>query len=137
MPSPSTLAEFRSCWLPHVTDGGLSRIIELLERASPLLIHGSFARALPMGCLATQIAWNHPRTCRHQHEAGVLWLTRVAGLNPATSSVILDWDQNGVHDWELRSALLDACRGELDRRSEAGVGPAAVVCGTAYDPGMT
>lgn len=116
MPSPSTIAEFRSQWLPHVTDDGLARLVSLLDSASPLLIHGAFTRAVPMGCLASHIAWNHP-TARHlNEEAGVCWLTRVANLNPATSTVIQAWDQSGVHDWDLRSGLLAACRDEQTAR---------------------
>ena len=64
------LNELREEWLPHVTDAGLERIIDLLEKSSPLLIHGAFTRAVPMGCLATQIAWNHPRTCHLTLDAG-------------------------------------------------------------------
>ena len=112
------LAEFRSAWLPHVTDDGLNRLIELLEKASPLLIHGMFTRAVPMGCLASHIAWNHPQTCRFDHEAGVLWLSRVAGLNPATSAVILAWDRHGAGDFQLRTALLEACRDEKTTRAQ-------------------
>jgi hypothetical protein len=103
----------------------LSRLIDLLDRASPLLIHGAFARAVPMGCLATHIAWHHPRTRHLQHEAGVMWLSRVAALNPATSAVILDWDKAGVHDFELRSLLLAACREEEARRAAPKELPAA------------
>ena len=110
------VVEFRAAWLPHVTDDGLNRIIELMEKASPLLIHGTFTRALPMGCLASHIAWNHPKTCRFDHEAGVLWLAKVAGLNPATSAVILAWDLHGVGDFSLRSALLEASRDEQAAR---------------------
>jgi hypothetical protein len=112
------VVEFRAAWLPHVTDSGLGRIIELLEKGSPLLIHGAFTRAVPMGCLASHIAWNHPQTCRYQHEAGVAWLSKVAGLNPATSAVILAWDRGGTGDFALRTALLDECRGEAARRRE-------------------
>lgn len=119
MPSPSTLAEFRTVWLPHVTDAGLARVVELLEKASPLLIHGAFERAVPMGCLASHIAWRHPATSHLSCEAGVVWLTRVVGLNPATSAVILAWDRMGVHDWELRDELLAACRAEQARRAVA------------------
>lgn len=117
MASRDPVAEFRADWLPHVTDAGLNRIVELLEKASPLLIHGTFAKAVPMGCLATHVAWNHPETCRLQHEAGVVWLTKVAGLNPATSALILAWDQAGVGDFELRNDLLAACAEERDRRA--------------------
>lgn len=113
-----SVAEFRAAWLPHVTDGGLSRIIELLEKGSPLLIHGAFTRAVPMGCLASHIAWNHPRTCQYQHEAGVVWLSKVAGLNSATSAVILAWDRGGTGDFALRTALLAECRKEAARRAE-------------------
>ena len=112
------LAEFRSAWLPNITDGGLTRIIELLEKASPLLIHGTFTRVPPMGCLASHVAWNHPKTCRFEHEAGVMWLSRVAGLNPATSRVILAWDRHGTGDYALRSALLEACRDERTERRQ-------------------
>jgi hypothetical protein len=119
MSTQEPVAEFRAAWLPHVTDDGLNRIIDLLEKASPLLIHGTFTRALPMGCLASHIAWNHPRTCRFDHEAGVLWLSRVAGLNPATSAVILAWDRHGAGDFPLRTAFLDACHEEVAARGAA------------------
>ena len=79
------LKELRDGWFPHTTDAGLDRLITLLESGSPLLIHGAFTRAMPMGCLATHIAWNHPETAEFSLDAGVAWLTRVAGLNPATS----------------------------------------------------
>lgn len=106
------LAEFRAVWLPHTTDAGLARLVDLLAAASPMLVHGAFTRAMPTGCLATHIAWNHPRTQRHADDAGICWLSRVARLNPATSRVILAWDRSGVHDHELRGALLAACRAE-------------------------
>jgi hypothetical protein len=111
-----TLTEFRDQWLPHVSDAGLGRLIELLETASPLLIHGAFSRACAMGCLATHIAWHHPATRQTHDEAGVLWLTRVAKLNPATSRVILAWDRDGRNDWALRAELLRACLHEKGRR---------------------
>lgn len=115
-----TVAEFRAAWLPHVTDAGLARLEQLLDSASPLLIHGAFSRACAMGCLATHIAWHHPATRGLDDEAGVLWLTRVAGLNPATSRVILAWDRGGANDWTLRAELLRACRDEQRRRRERG-----------------
>src|SRR6516225_6626879 len=89
------LNELNAIWLPNITDEGLDRLIELLESDSPLLIHGSFTRAVPMGCLATHAAWHHPRTRHLTVEAGVTWLNRVAGLNPATSRVIREWDARG------------------------------------------
>lgn len=118
MPPAAVVAEFKAAWLPHVTDDGLGRITELLEKASPLLIHGAFSKAVPLGCLASHIAWNHPETAHLQYEAGVCWLSRVAGLNPATSRVVLAWDQGGVGDFELRTALLGACRAEQLQRAE-------------------
>jgi hypothetical protein len=110
------LGELRSAWLPNMTDAGLARLIELLEQASPLLIHGCFTRAVPMGCLATHVAWNHPRTQHMNVDAGITWLHRVAGLNPATSLVIREWDIRGVHDLELRTDLLAELRRELQAR---------------------
>lgn len=120
MPPSNVLAEFRAAWLPHVTDDGLIRVIELLEKASPLLIHGAFTRAVPMGCLASHIAWRHPAAACRDADAGVYWLTRVAGLNPATSAVIQAWDRLGVGDWVLKEELLAACREERTRRAEVG-----------------
>src|SRR4051812_18203094 len=112
MASPNAVTEFRAAWLPHVSDDGLRRLIDLLGKGSPLLIHGAFTRSMPMGCLASHIAWNHPRTRQLQHEAGVVWLSKVAGLNPATSAVILAWDRNGNADLALRADLFEACMAE-------------------------
>jgi hypothetical protein len=117
MASHDPIAEFRNDWLPNITDDGLGRLLELLSKASPLLIHGAFTRAVPMGCLASHIAWNHPRTCRLSQEAGIVWLAKVAGLNPATSAVILAWDREGHSNFELRTSLIAACQDELDRRA--------------------
>ena len=114
------MKELRDGWFPHTTDAGLSRLIDLLESGSPLLIHGTFTKALPMGCLATHIAWHHPATADQTQDAGIAWLSRVAGLNPATSHVIRAWDCGGQHDWELRSSLVAECKDERQRRSEAG-----------------
>jgi hypothetical protein len=111
------LQEFRARWLPHATDRGLNRVLELLRAASPLLIHGAFTRCSTQGCLATHLAWHHPTTERLQNEAGVIWLTKVAQINPATSHVILAWDRAGVHDWDLREDLLGECHRELERRA--------------------
>lgn len=118
MPTSDPIAEFRAAWLPHVTNEGLDRLIDLLGKASPLLIHGAFTRAVPMGCLASHIGWNHERTAHLNTEAGVMWLCRVAGLNPATSSLVLAWDRAGIGDFELRTALLAACRDEKTLREE-------------------
>jgi hypothetical protein len=116
MLSHECLRELRSAWLPNITDNGLDRLIELLERASPLLIHGCFTRAVPMGCLATHAAWNHPRTAHLTLDAGVTWLYRVAGLNPATSYVIREWDCRGNQDFETRTELLALFTDERERR---------------------
>src|SRR5258708_36219813 len=116
MLSQECTRELKSSWLPNITDVGLDRVIDLLEKDSPLLIHGAFTRAVPMGCLATHIAWNHPRTEQWTLEAGIMWLSRVAGLNPATSQVIRAWDAGGTHDWELRSSLLENFKEERERR---------------------
>jgi hypothetical protein len=106
-----------------MTDAGLSRLIELLERASPLLIHGCFAKSVPMGCLATHLAWNHPRTSHLTTDAGITWLHRVAGLNPATSHVIHEWDRRGPRDLALRNDLLTLLREEKLARSTPGCKP--------------
>lgn len=112
MLSPECLDELRCAWLPHISDAGLDRLVDLLEKSSPLLIHGCFTRAVPMGCLATHIAWHHPRTHHLTLDAGITWLHHVAGLNPATSHVLREWDRRGVHDLELRADLLALLRNE-------------------------
>jgi hypothetical protein len=117
MLTPECLHEFRNAWLPNMTDAGLSRLIELLERGSPMLIHGCFTKSVPMGCLATHLAWNHPRTAHLTTDAGISWLHRVAGLNPATSHVIHEWDRRGPRDLTLRDDLLAALRAEQQARS--------------------
>lgn len=116
MLSDDTVRELRANWLPHLTDAGLDRLITLLESASPLLIHGRFTAALPQGCLATHAGWHHPRVCHRTLDAGVMWLSRVAGLNPATSHVIRAWDRLGPHDLELRGDLLAELTAERDSR---------------------
>jgi hypothetical protein len=121
MLSLECLRELRSTWLPNITDAGLNRLIELLEKGSPYLIHGSFTRAVPMGCLATHAAWNHPQTAHLTLDAGITWLHRVAGLNPATSYVIREWDCRGSQNWEVRSELLAVLREEQERRQDTPV----------------
>ncbi len=116
MPLSACLEELRNEWFPHITDAGLDRIVELLQQGSPLLIHGAFTRAPAQGCIASHIAWHHPRTCQLTQEAGITWLGRIAGLNPATSKVIAAWDTEGNHNYTLRTALLEACKEERDRR---------------------
>ena len=117
MLTPECRTELRTAWLPHMTDRGLNRLIELLEKGSPLLLHGCFTRVVPMGCLATHLAWNHPRTCHLTVDAGITWLHRVAGLNPATSHVLRAWDERDTNDLELRADLLRELRVESENRT--------------------
>ena len=120
MLSRESVAELRSLWLPNITDSGLDRLIGLLEQGSPLLVHGCFTKALPMGCLATHAAWHHPRTAHLTVDAGINWLHRVAGLNPATSHVIRDWDGAGPHGLEVRLELLRLFKEERAARRQPG-----------------
>ncbi len=118
MLSKPCLHELQTTWLPHITDQGLDRIIDLLEKGSPLLIHGSFTKAMPQGCLATHIAWNHPRTAHLHHDAGIIWLSRVVGINPANSRVVREWDANSACDFQIRSDLLEILKQERQTRQE-------------------
>src|SRR5436309_2075679 len=119
MLSQESVRELRTAWLPNITDEGLDRLIDLLEKGSPLLIHGSFTRVVPMGCLATHVAWHHPCTRHLTLDAGILWLNRVAGLNPATSHVIREWDRSATSNWEVRAELLASFKDERRRRQES------------------
>ena len=116
MISAECAAELRSAWLPNLTDAGLDRIIEMLRERSPFLIHGCFTKAAPQGCLASHAAWHHPRTAHLTQDAGISWLHRVAGLNPATSRVLLEWDSRGADDLDLRTELLNLFRKESQIR---------------------
>jgi hypothetical protein len=123
MLSSECLRELRTAWLPNMTDAGLARVIELLEQGSPLLVHGCFTRTVPMGCLASHIAWNHPETAHHTLDAGIAWLFGVAGLNPATSQVIAAWDRQGHRDLDLRADLLREFRREAEARATRKTAP--------------
>ncbi len=121
MLSPDMIRELQGQWFPNITSTGLDRLIELLEQGSPLLVHGSFLGILPMGCLATHAAWHHPRTGHLTVDAGITWLHQVAGLNPATSHVIREWDRRGPHDLAFRFQLLQLFKEErLNRRRKKG-----------------
>jgi hypothetical protein len=117
MLSHECLHELRTVWLPNITDAGLDRLIDLLQKGSPLLIHGCFTRSVPMGCLATHVGWNHPQTAHLTLDAGISWLHHVAGLNPATSHVIREWDRRGARDWTMRADLLEVFRAEQAARN--------------------
>jgi hypothetical protein len=119
MLSPECVRELRTNWLPNITDAGLHRLIDLLEKGSPFLIHGCFTRALPMGCLATHVAWNHPRTAHLSIDAGINWLHHIAGLNPATSRVLREWDRGGSQNWEMRAELLGIFKQERASRNHS------------------
>jgi hypothetical protein len=118
MLSQECIHELNTSWSPNITDTGLDRLIDLLEKGSPLLIHGSFTRSVPMGCLATHAAWNHPKTEHMTLDAGICWLNGVAGLNPATSRVIREWDGCASFDFEVRRELVAFFRQERDRRGQ-------------------
>jgi hypothetical protein len=121
MLSPECVRELRTSWLPNLTDTALDRLIDLLEKDSPLLVHGCFTRVVPMGCLATHAAWHHPNTAHLNADAGITWLHAVAGLNPATSAVIREWDACGARPWVTRRAVLEVLREEQRARHD---GPA-------------
>jgi hypothetical protein len=111
------LGELRNAWLPNMTDTGLERLISLLESGSPFLIHGCFTKAIPMGCLASHLAWHHPRTAHLTLDAGITWLHHIAHLNPATSLVLREWDSRGANDTALRLELLAELRQEQKQRA--------------------
>jgi len=110
--------EFTNVWLPNITNQGLDRLIDLLEKDSPLLIHGSFTRAFPQGCLATHIGWHHPCTQHLTANAGIVWLTNIVAMNPATSSVIRSWDSCGPCAYEMRQELLYLLKEDRIRRQD-------------------
>jgi hypothetical protein len=65
------------------------------------------------------VAWHHPATEKLTMDAGIAWLHRVAGLNPATSHVIREWDRRGAANWEMRSELLTLLKEHRQSRQQA------------------
>ena len=127
MLSQECIRELQIFWLPNITNAGLDRLIEMLEKDSPLLIQGCFTRSVPMGCLATHAAWHHPETAHLHLDAGIIWLHRVAGLNPATSYVIREWDSRSALDWETKAEWLRLFKeGRAARQKVAARHPALV-----------
>jgi hypothetical protein len=125
MLSVECIRELQESWFPNITDRGLDRLVELLEKDSPYLIHGCFTRSVPMGCLATHAAWHHPITAHLTQDAGISWLYQVAGLNPATSFVLRDWDRRGSQNWEMRAEMLAFLKSEQRRRQGIPAEPTA------------
>lgn len=121
LPTPqSVMDELNHRWFPGAVNSALSQVIRLLENASPLLISGCFCRVPPQGCLATQIAWHHPKTCHLVQDAGIVWLDRIANLSPVTSHVLTYWDARGAQDVSFRHFLLDQFRAEKALRHRLG-----------------
>src|SRR4051812_10263317 len=117
MLSAECLRELRSAWLPNLTDAGLARLLNLLEKGSPFLVSGCFVRSIPMGCLASHAAWNHPETEHLNLEAGVTWLHGVGGRTPPTSLVWREGDSRAPCARALRSAPAAKSRDELPPRN--------------------
>jgi len=116
MPRYDWIDEFQRVWLPNLTDSALARLTELVLARSRFLIAGRFDAAVAQGCLATHAGWHHPQTTHMNAEAGIGWLTRVAGLNPATSRVVLAWDAEWPDNHLFREALTQELLAETVRR---------------------
>ncbi|HUG94407.1 MAG TPA: hypothetical protein VML55_26485 [Planctomycetaceae bacterium] len=111
--------EFRTHWLPSMTDAALGRLITMLERNDPRLVRNTWTGGSVMGCLATQAAWNDARADEFGVRAGPRWLYRVAGIAPMHSNVVRDWDQSIEHPfdaWQVRGQLLAMLREEHESR---------------------
>ena len=121
MLSNACIDELRTGWFPHLTDSGLSRLAEMLEKGDPLLFRGSWAAVSVQGCLATHAGWHHPATSELGGQAGFVWLRAVAGIDPLTSYVLSEWDHTQC-DWQTRAEFLAEFRGE-QRRREATLEP--------------
>jgi len=118
MLSSAVIEELRRSWLPNMTDGGLTRVIELLEKGSPILIQGDWCHGPVMGCLASHAAWHHPMTMRLGADAGGVWLAFIVGIDPRESQVLQSWDCSAPHDWQTRAELCAIFRDELVGRQD-------------------
>jgi hypothetical protein len=118
--------ELTEHWLPNLTDRGLARLADLLDRGDPMLIRRNWATARAMGCLATHAGWNHEETEHLGDSAGPVWLSRVAGVPVCRSHVVREWDAAGSDPyrlWELRAELVALLRGEQQARREGSRSP--------------
>ena len=122
MLSSRVVEELRRSWLPNMTDSGLMRVIELLEKGSPILIQGDWCHGPVMGCLASHAAWHHPMTMRLGADAGGVWLAFIVGIDPRESQVLQSWDCSAPHDWQTRAELCAIFREELESRMANGRG---------------
>ena len=113
--------ELEQHWLPNLSDWGLARLADMLDRGDPMLIRHNWAAARAMGCLATHAGWNHEETEHLGDSAGREWLARVAGIPLCRSYVVRDWDFAGSDPyrlWELRGELVRLFREEQCARRE-------------------
>ena len=131
-PPKSVMDELHHRWFPGAMDGAIDQVIRLIEAASPLLVSGYFCKLPPQGCLATQIAWHHPKTCHLNQDAGIVWLDRVANLSPVTSHVLTFWDARGSSDLAYRHFLLDQFKSERSRRQATGLARLAFLAPYQY-----
>ena len=116
MLSPECLGEFRGSWLPHITDAGLDRLIDLLEHGSPLLIHGCFTKAVPMGCLASHVALEPPEHLPFDPGRRYYLATQSRIAQSSDVALLREWDQRGICDLEMRSDLIDILSKERSTR---------------------
>ena len=120
--------ELEQSWLPNITDSGLERIIDLLRKDSPLLIHGCFTKAVPMG-----VAWRRTlpgiilsRNIARSMPAFIVSTT--SHLNPATSLIIREWDARGRNNWDLHGFDRSFDRELRQRKMEASSDRTASKC---------
>jgi hypothetical protein len=134
--SDEAVCEFRTHWLPNLTNPALERLITLLERNDPRLIRSHWTDGRVMGCLATQAAWNDARADEFGERAGARWLSRVAGIAPMHSKVVRDWDQSTEHPfdaWQVRGQLLTMlCEEQESRRVSSCPADDSKSCLTAW-----
>ena len=99
MASNTAVTEFRAAWLPHVTDDRPAPPRRSARQGQPAFdprrVHSAHADGLPR--LAHRLESPARRAISTTRPAS-MWLSKVAGLNPATSAVILAWDRAGNAD---------------------------------------
>ena len=118
----SAIQEFRDRWLPNATDEGLNELLELLDNESPMLMRRHWTTKtndvsdFAIGCLATHVAWHHPKTEHLHAAAGFEWLRQVVGLDTRAepSYVINAWDRGEP----MAPVLVELIKEELQRRAD-------------------
>ena len=138
--SRSAKHEFRTAWLPHISDLALGRLAVSLETHDPRLLHDDFGHSDGGGCLEVQCMMYHPGRLELERQYPMFtemdrgyyqvlayhWMVEIVGIDPSKSVFLAEWEASGrdpstKQDIEL-SLLTVVWRAISERLSQANTG---------------